>query len=267
LYRERTVAILSRFAPYQFVLYETNYGNWLREETKKAIEREEWERIKTLGSDVLEGLCRAFEKDALETIKGYEFGEIKKRLREDLEEVSEEVREGYELYGKLKEKAEDFVRRGHELVEETHTREKIFKASLLVASRDKYFESNYMELISWPVEKLYAMAGEYSPVEVCDPRIEAEDIQELARNIDYMETHSEQMWHITPKLEELKEKLETKGYKELADKVNEHLNACYKKEELENFPDDLKDDGMNLMKEIIEELEKAKKRPIKITSW
>jgi hypothetical protein len=260
LYKEWTIAILSYLYPYAYVLEETEYGKWVREETKKAKDSETLkEKMESLCSFLLGGICKAVELDAIATIKGYEFDKIEDKILENFEINKKEypqLRKGYELCRELQTKAREFKGEADEI-----TRKRIVKASLLVAGRDKNFDSNYEDLASKPLEEIYSMAGG----EVFLPKKKLENVRKLAEEIKFKANDYEQWRYIKPLMENLISNAQLYGFpSDLRDKIHLHLINCSKMEDIEPFRKEYVDPNRVLMEEVINYCEKASKGPIKI---
>ena len=217
MYREQTFSVITRFQPYAFVLEETPYGKWVREETKKSLKSGTLtpQKLEYLSSNLLDGICRTVELDAVDKVKGYDLGLLKTDILKSLEKSNDEVREGIKLYRNLQKKAKECTDDIDEML-----REQIVRAVLLVAGRDKNFDGNYKDLSSAEVYQIYQEAG----YKILNP---IESVDEVVRQINEIKGNlvGGQTKHVIPELENLSRRLKVDigAPIEMREKINENI--------------------------------------------
>jgi len=156
LFEQWLFAVLTYFQSYAYVLKETEYGKWISEEAKKG------KRLESLGSNLLGGICRAVEIDAIKKYSDYDSNVVEEEIMESLTKIKEdedepskrEVKEGYEIIRKIQDKLEkckDDIT--------PSARERIVKAVLKAAGRDRKFDWNLREIAEWEIHEIYRAAG------------------------------------------------------------------------------------------------------------
>ncbi len=263
--QERAVLALTHLAIPQFLYFETKFGEEIKKEFENARKEGRMEEmINEFESNVLKGVCKAFELDGAKNIKGYKFGKVESEILEDLEEFKETnpgIEEGYSIYRGLQERVKKLQKEGWDFDETTHTAERILKASLLVAGRDENFDRNYRGLRDMEIEEIYALAG--AKVFVGAP---VEKILKLCKKIREECTSQEVVFkHILKDMEELKNDLYHKGFGKEAEKFSEFVEACSKSiKPTEVFKLDLIRSLNQRLALIEKRCKEARKRPPKI---
>lgn len=241
--REKAGRIFSFFYPFAFVLEETQYGSWLKEEVKKGVNVPVYPLL---------GIGKVVELDAAKAL-GYTDEE-----KDDLKLLEEKYSLAYDFYITTR-KLQDLASRFSGDINE-EARPRIIKAALLAAGKDQNFDFNYKQLTALPVEKIYEMAG----AEITRPEI-LEKLKTLAKEIKRMSLEQYQWRYVKPLADRMGKELSLKGF---PPDIREKFSLLYENwrsmERTEPFKEELLKPTRDFIDEILDYCGLVEERPIRI---
>jgi hypothetical protein len=173
LFENWLFAILAWGHPYSFAAKETEYGRQLPKKTERV----------NAGSNLLAGVCKAVEIDALKKSGKYDSRKVESELLKDIMNIKEdeeyaeqkiELKEGYEIAREIQSKLEKCQDEMDEV-----TKARILKAVIKTAGKNKNFDTNLRVLKDLEIHYIYRKAG----AKILEPSQYVVEVEEMVDNI------------------------------------------------------------------------------------